>query len=63
MDLDSGDDGADIAQEGSAFPQALLNADVSNGLPRQALPVAGHLEWLAFLASPPAEQSAAYEPR
>ncbi len=26
-----------------------------------ALPVAGHTEWLAFLASPPAEQRARYE--
>ena len=31
MELDSSDDGADIAQEGSAFPQALLDADVSHG--------------------------------
>ena len=29
--LDSSDDGADIAQEGSAFPQALLDVDVSHG--------------------------------
>ena len=31
MELDSSDDGADIAQEGSAFPQALLDVDVSHG--------------------------------
>ena len=31
MELDSSDDGVDIAQVGSAFPQALLDADVSHG--------------------------------
>ena len=31
MELDFSDDGADIAQGGSAFPQALLDVDVSHG--------------------------------
>ena len=31
MELDSSADGVDVAQEGSAFPQALLDADVSHG--------------------------------
>ena len=31
MDLGSSDDGTEIALEGSAFPQALLDADVIHG--------------------------------